>query len=138
MKIILLGLFAVLLSFVGFHLGANSHGGTQFRQMHSASEAPATVSMRQNDFALCGQPFYDDVYALTVEIFAEGAENVNLDTYQEQVFALVRFSEEYGSDAEAFVEHIKDIPGQLIEIILEDPQVLASCVNFSVGLVGPP
>ena len=113
MKIILLGLFAVLLSFVGFHLGANSHGGTQFRQMHSASEAPATVSMRQNDFALCGQPFYDDVYAL------------------------VRFSEEYGSDAEAFVEHIKDIPGQLIEIILKDPQVLASCVNFSVGLVGP-
>ena len=114
MKIILLGLFAVLISVVGFHLGANSHGGTQFRQMHSASEAPATVSMRQNDFALCGQPFYDDVYAL------------------------VRFSEEYGSDAEAFVEHIKDIPGQLIEIILEDPQVLASCVNFSVGLVGPP
>ena len=97
MKIILLGLFAVLISFVGFHLGANSHGGTQFRQMHSASEAPATGSMRQNDFALCGQPFYDDVYALTVEIFAEGAENVNLDTCQEQVFALVDFQKNTGA-----------------------------------------
>lgn len=138
MKIILLGLFAVLLSFVGFHFGANSQSGSQFQQMHSASDAPATVSMRQNDFALCGQPFYDDVYALTVEIFAEGAEDVNLETYQEQVFALVRSSEEYGGDAKAFVVHIKDIPGQLIEIILEDPEVLASCANFSVALVGPP
>ena len=47
-------------------------------------------------------------------------------------------SEEYGGDAKAFVVHIKDIPGQLIEIILEDPEVLASCANFSVALVGPP
>ncbi|PCI82141.1 MAG: hypothetical protein COB20_00605 [SAR86 cluster bacterium] len=138
MKYTLLGLIAVLLSFLGFHLGANSQGEDQFLEMHRISDAPATVSMRQNDFALCGQPFYDDVYALTVEIFAEGAENVNLEYYQEQVFALVRSSKEFGDDAEAFVVHIKDIPGQLVDIIFEDPEVLASCANFSVALVGPP
>ncbi|MBL4581750.1 MAG: hypothetical protein JKY29_08030 [Gammaproteobacteria bacterium] len=138
MKTILLGLTAVLLTFLGFHLAADSQGEGQFLEMHRVSDAPATVSMRQNDFALCGQPFYDDVYALTVEIFAEGAENVNLEYYQEQVFALVRSSEKFGDDAEAFVVHIKDIPGQLLEIIREDPQVLASCANFSVALVGPP
>ena len=138
MKTSLLGLIAVLLSFLGFHLGVNSQSESQFLEMHRISDAPATVSMRQDDFALCGQPFYDDVYALTVEIFAEGAENVNLEYYQEQVFALVRTSEEYGDDAQAFTLHIRDIPGQLIEIILEDPEVLASCANFSVALVGPP
>ena len=138
MKAILLGLLAILLSFGGFHLGANSQSGSQFLEMHRISDGPTTVSMRQNDFALCGQPFYDDVYALTVEIFAEGVENVELEHYQEQVFGLVRSSEEFGDDPEAFVQHIKDIPGQLIEIIREDSEVLASCANFSVALVGPP
>ena len=138
MKAILLGLLALLLSFGGFHLGANSQSGNQFLEMHRISDAPATVSMRQNDFALCGQPFYDDVYALTVEIFAEGVENVELEHYREQVYGLVRSSEEFRDDPEAFVQHIKDIPGQLIEIIREDSEVLASCANFSVALVGPP
>lgn len=138
MKYALLGLIAIVLSFFGFHLGANSQSEGHFLEMHSISDAPATVSMRQNDFALCGQPFYDDVYALTVEIFAEGVENVELEYYQEEVFGLVRSSEEFGDDPEAFVLHIKDIPGQLIEIIREDNEVLASCANFSVALVGPP
>ena len=101
-------------------------------------ELAASVSMPQNDFARCGQPFYDNFYALTVEVFADGAANVMPDEYAEQVFALVRSSAEFAGDADAFVEHIKDIPGQLVEIILEDSQVLASCANFSVALIGPP
>jgi hypothetical protein len=138
MKYVLLGLAGALLSFFGFHLGANSQSEGQFLAMHSVSDIPATVSMRQSDFALCGLPFYDDAYALTAEVFAEGVENVKLEYYQEQVFALVRSSEEYGGDEKAFVLHIKDIPRQLIEIIREDSGVLESCENFSVALVGSP
>jgi hypothetical protein len=41
-------------------------------------------------------------------------------------------------DREAWVDHVKDIPGQLVEIIREDPAVVDSCANFSVALVGPP
>jgi len=98
----------------------------------------SSVSIRQNDFALCGQPFYDNLYALTVKVFADGASSVMADEYAEQVFALVRSSEEFAVNADAFVDHIKDIPGQLVDIILEDSEVLASCANFSVALVGPP
>lgn len=138
MRYALLGLIAILFSFLGFHLGANSQSDGRFLEMHRISDAPATVSMRQNDFALCGQPFYDAVYALTVETFAKGVENVKLEHYQEQVFALVRSSKEFGGDPEAFVLHIEDIPRQLVEIIREDSEVLDSCENFSVALVGPP
>ena len=107
------------------------HGG-------KPAEAEATVSLRQNDFALCGQPFYDDLYALTVKIFDERAGSVSPEYYAEQVFALVHASVEFAGSAAAFVDHIKDIPRQLVEIIREDPEVLGSCENFSVALVGPP
>jgi len=45
MKTILLGLLAVLLSFVGFHLGANSQSEDQFLEIQRISDASATVSM---------------------------------------------------------------------------------------------
>ena len=106
---------------------------------HGGQEAaPATISLRQNDFALCGQTFWDDLYAMTVHVFRIGAENVSTDAYAEEVFALVRDAEEFEGSAEEFVDHIKDIPAQLVEIVREDSAVLDSCDNFSVALVGPP
>lgn len=124
----------LLVFFSAFFIGpviAAQHGG-------GAEEFATSVSIRQNDLALCGQPFYDNLYALTVEVFADGASKVMADDYAEQVFTLVRSSAEFEGNAAAFIDHIKDIPGQLLEIIREDPEVLASCANFSVALVGPP
>ena len=106
------------------------HGGSH--------EAPATFSMRDNDFALCGQEFWDDLYALSVDVFAIGAANVKAEDYAEQVFALVRSSKQFGGGADEFIDHIKGAPAQLVEIIDEDPAVLDNCANFSVALVGPP
>ncbi len=100
--------------------------------------APATFSLRDNDFALCGQEFWDSLYALTVDVFAIGAANVSAEEYAEKVFALVRSSKQFGGGADEFIEHIKGAPAQLVEIIEEDPEVLDSCANFSVALVGPP
>lgn len=128
MNRVLLVIFTVFL--IGPVIAAQHGGGEE--------ELATSVSIRQNDFALCGQPFYDNLYALTVEVFADGASKVMADDYAEQVFALVRSSAEFTANADAFIDHIKDIPGQLVEIIREDSEVLASCANFSVALVGPP
>ena len=128
MKKVLIVIFS---AFIIVPVAAAQHGSEK-------DEAVAPVILRENDFALCGQPFYDSLYALTVKVFAEGASNVMPSEYAEQVFALVHSSAEFAANADAFVDHIKDIPGQLVEIILEDPEVLASCANFSVALVGPP
>ena len=107
------------------------HGG-------SHEQAPATFSLRDNDFALCGQEFWDNLYALTVDVFSIGAANVRAEEYAERVFALVRSSKQFEGGADEFIEHIKGAPAQLVEIIDEDPAVLDSCANFSVALVGPP
>ena len=108
-------------------------------EVKPVEEPPASINMRQNDFELCTNPFYVDIYKLTVEVFAQGAEQVQLADYEAQLFALVRASDEFADGgAEAFIEHIGNIPKQLIQIISEDPTVLDSCANFSVALVGPP
>lgn len=104
----------------------------------AASPDNATISIRQEDGPLCDSQFYRDLYALTAAEFAVGAENVNLDDYTEKVFALIRAADEFAGGAEAFIEHVKAVPAQLVDIIAEDTQVLDSCYNFSVALVGPP
>ena len=121
----LLGAISASCSEIPFH-GDDHAGGS------------ATFSMRDNDFALCGQEFWDDLYALTVDVFSMGAANVSADEYAEQVFALVRSSQQFGGGADEFIDHIKDAPAQLVDIINEDSAVLDSCANFSVALVGPP
>lgn len=99
---------------------------------------PVTVSIRWSDSDLCAMPFYVEVYELTKSVFAMGAENVVLTDYADRMFGLVRASQEYGENADAFIEHIRDIPRQLLEIIREDASVLTSCANFSIALIGPP
>jgi len=97
----------------------------------------ATISIRQEDAPLCESQFYRDLHELTVEIFAVGATNVKVAEYEQQVFGLVRAADEFKGSAEAFIEHAKAIPAQLVDIIKEDPKVLDSCENLSIALVGP-
>lgn len=114
-----LGLAVVVTSLV-ISAGAN---GQRLESETESSQAPASVSIRQNDIALCGQEFYDNFYALTLSVFAVGAANVSTEEYTRRVFSLVRSSQEFAGKSEAFVDHIKDIPGQLVEIIREDAAV---------------
>jgi hypothetical protein len=105
----------------------------------TSGEGPATVSIRQTDESLCDTPLWVNFYDITVAAFAHGAGQVSIPEFEQKVFAWVRASEEFSDGgAEAFVEHIKGIPRQLVEIIREDPAVLDSCSNFSVALIGPP
>ncbi|NQV70070.1 MAG: hypothetical protein HQ498_08600 [Pseudohongiella sp.] len=138
MKTTLSCLLVAVLSTYWVHSTAIPLHGIAKGEARSHAKDSASVSIRQNDGALCGTPFYDDLYALTVAVFAIGAENVKVSEYEQQVFALIRSAEEFEGTADAFVEHVKDIPRQLVEIIREDSAVLDSCSNFSVALVGPP
>jgi len=96
-----------------------------------------TIKLNEPGFARCGQGFFDSVYELTKNVFSVGVENVVLSDYENRMFDLIRNSEEFKDDPEPFIDHIKAIPGQTIEIVKEDPQVLDSCENFEVAMVGP-
>ncbi len=132
-------LTTLLLMLFTAHAVANQHGDKTTESHAAAPEEAATFSIRQNDAPLCESPFWISLYELTVEVFAVGADKVQVRDFEEKLFAWVRASDEFpGDSAEAFVEHVKDIPRQLIVIIREDSSVLDSCANFSVALVGPP
>ena len=139
MKILLSGLIIAGLAFVGLHLTPGLSSG--HRSLHPAAEedGPVTVSIRQNDYALCTDPFYVGIYELSARVFAAGADTVDVADYEREIFAYVRSREDMSVEqADAFIDHIQDIPRQLVEIIDEDPAVVDSCANFSVALVGPP
>ncbi len=42
-----------------------------------------------------------------------------------------------GMSPDGMVDHLKDIPRQLVSIVKDDPKVLASYDNFTVALMGP-
>jgi hypothetical protein len=81
-------------------------------------------------------------YDISLEAFAGGPDKVDLETYKEKTFAFMR--EGMSRDGipaeqiEAWIDHIKDIPRQMVEIVSDDPKVLESCENFSTALSGPP
>jgi len=145
MKTLVIVLGAALLIAGGVHLthGSSSGQGSMFghftHRPASHGEGPVTFSIRQNDFDLCEDPFYVGFFDLSVDIFGVGVEQVNVTDYQQKVFHYIRTTDTFAEgDREAFVDHVKDIPRQMVEIIREDPAVLDSCANFSVALVGPP
>lgn len=118
--------------------GIAHHGSTAHPA--DAADAPVTISFAQNDdFNLCNEPFWLAYYEMMQEVYAVGIENVTTASLQEKTFAFIRSWPEFTPEqAERRVEHVKDIPGQFVTIIRDDPTVLDSCANFSVAAVGPP
>lgn len=126
----------IVLTALFLHLPHLRHANLAHANPGHGSEM-VTIPLNETSMARCGNTFFDSFYQLTKAVFAEGADTVVLADYQEQVFSLIRNSEEFKDNPEPFIEHIKAIPGQIIDIVKEDPEVLDNCENFSVAMVGP-
>lgn len=121
-----------------------SEGESLFERMHGSGNAgteqqgPVSFSIREMDGPFCETQPWASFYDVALETYKDGIASVEVADLEQQAFAWVRAAPEFADNAEGFVEHIKDIPGQLVEIIREDPTVLESCENLAVALVGPP
>ena len=117
------------------HMISTLHG----QSADTADNGAVTVSMAQNDFDLCDEDFYIGFYEVTRSVYAANAGAVSVAELESATFNYIRnYPAMSDAEAEAWVEHIDLIPGQLVDIIAEDPEVIDSCANFSVALVGPP
>lgn len=86
-------------------------------------------------------PFIQQYYELTKASFANGADKVDFAAYQEKSYAIFRaFGGAQGGKAgeAAMLDHLKDIPRQLVGIVEEDPSVLESYDKFWIAMAGPP
>lgn len=147
----LVGLF-VLIHAVDFERDdSGSQNGNFMSRIHGVTAEPqheqtatpekeVTVSMAQNDdFYLCNDPFFAGIYENMKLTYAAGIENVTVDMLEQETFSFIRAWPQFSEEEKAgWIEHIKDIPRQFVEIIQDDHAVLDNCDNFSVAMVGPP
>jgi hypothetical protein len=106
-------------------------------QAHKEASQPATYSMQDDSSAWRRSPHLRAYYDMTVATFAHGKE-IDVDAYEAQSFAIFReFARANHVSEQAMLDHLKLIPRQVVGIVKENPDVLASYDSFWVALVGP-
>jgi hypothetical protein len=104
-----------------------------------ASTQPTTVSLQGGPIPTCRDDLVRGFYQITVDAFSNGVERVDLSKYEAASFAYFRTTPNtMGLNSEQLVDHLKDIPRQLVQIAKDDPKVIESCENFILALAGPP
>jgi hypothetical protein len=103
-----------------------------------APAAPAAGAMQGDQAAWIADPHIHAFYDLSVQAFANGPAKVDEAAFTRNSYALFRaFGAARGVKPEAMVEHLKLIPGQVVQIAREDPEVLKSYDNFVAAVFGP-
>jgi hypothetical protein len=106
------------------------------------SSGDVTVDIQGGAEAWRKSPFILQYYALTKASFVNGADKVDFAAYQEKSYAIFRaFGAATGGGKaaeEGMLDHLKDIPRQMVGIVKEDPSVLESYDKFWIALSGPP
>lgn len=109
------------------HGAAPVHGG-----------ATINLQARQGDTPM-DTPQAHELYGLSVMAFAHGPDNIDFETYEAQSFEIVRvMAGTMGLEPEGLVDHVQDIPRQIVGIVRDDPSVLDSFEDFRRALQGPP
>lgn len=107
--------------------------------MHAAAGG-AAINLQGNDTeAFFANPNAHAFYDLSVKTFAHGTKGVNFAVYQDQSFAIFRaLGASMGVPPAVMQDHLKLIPGQMVQIVTEDPTVLKSYDSFITAMMGPP
>jgi hypothetical protein len=97
-----------------------------------------TLNLQGDQSAWINNDHMRGFYALSKETLGKGALPLDADRYREKSYAIFRvFAKSMGADPDLMVDHLKDIPGQMVGIVKDDPEVLDSYDNFVVALMGP-
>lgn len=97
-----------------------------------------TVSLQGDQSAWINNAHMHGFYDLTKATLGKGAKDIDFDAYRDASYAIFRaFGTSMGMSPDGMVDHLKDIPRQLVSIVKDDPKVLDSYDNFTVAMMGP-
>lgn len=118
----------------GCHDGPGLHGG------HRAPPpgGEATMTLQPGAAEWKASPQLQEYYEATKAAFANGPDAVDIGAYEvrsREIF--IALADATGASREEMLDHLKDIPGQVVRIVREDPSVLDSYEAFWVALAGP-
>lgn len=105
-----------------------------------AQAAPPAVhrDMQGDQQSWINDPHMHAFFDLTVAAFAHGPAKVDRAKFEADARAIFRdFATSRGMNPDAMVEHLKLIPGQVIQIATDDPKVLSSYDAFVTATFGP-
>lgn len=106
--------------------------------------APADGGRRANLQGEDPRAFIDNpqmraFYELSVATLRPGAPPLDIRSYEQKSYAIFHaFGEARAKGGgPGMVDHLKLIPGQVVQIAKDDPRILDSFDNFADALVGP-
>lgn len=112
--------------------------GSQAQPDGNAASGEVTTNIQGDQAAWIANPNVRAFYDLTKDRLASSAPNLDFGDYRDKSYAIFRaLGTSMGMAPEGMVDHLKDIPGQLVEIVKDDPAVLDSFGNFIEALMGP-
>lgn len=77
-------------------------------------------------------------YDLSARTLGPHPGQIDVDAYEAKSFVLFRaMAPKMGVTPEAMQDHLKLIPRQMVQIVHDDPKVVASFDNFIAALFGP-
>jgi hypothetical protein len=128
-----LGLAAMLLVVGGCDGHMPMHG-------HGAMPGQGGMSLQGNDTEVFfANPNTRAFYDLSAKTFAKGTKDVDFAAYEQQSFAIFRaLGVSRGVGGAAMQDHLKLIPGQVRDIVAEDPTALKDYESFKLAMMGPP
>ena len=107
-------------------------------QAAPAPSGSASANIQGDQQRWISDPHTHAFYQLAVQAFAQGPDKVDQRAFTEKSYAIFRdFAPTMGVSPEHMVEHLKLIPGQVVQIAKEDPSVLKSYDNFVAAVFGP-
>lgn len=128
---------AALLAVVGIATGAQAQAPAQAGA--SAPPAPSANLQGEDPRKFVDNPPIRAFYALSVATLRPGAPPLDLKAYEAKSYALFHQLGEMRAKGggPGMVEHLKLIPGQVVQIVKDDPRVLDSFDSFTDAMVGP-
>lgn len=105
---------------------------------HAPPGAQTSMSLQGDPKYWKESPHIHQFYETTRAAFAGGPDAVDVDAYEarsKEIFA--EFADAVGAGREEMLDHLKDIPRQVVGIVRENPAILDSYDAFWIALSGP-
>ncbi len=100
--------------------------------------AGQTFDLRDDASGWIKDPHVYRFYQLTIDAFAKGPAKLDRAGYEQRFNDIFRdFAIERHIPPAAMADHLKRIPGEMIQIVTRDPKTLDSYDSFVVALFGP-
>lgn len=126
------------LSIVAFLAFAALQPGLAQPPQNPTEAGTITLDAQGHDPRWEENPHMREFYALTVSALRGPVETVDVADYERRAYAIFRaFATSLGVDPVGMIEHLKDIPRQMVGIVRDDATVLDSYEAFLVALRGP-